>query len=75
MACYTDPGVVRAAACNPSVSIATLTRLADDFYPVIREAVAKNPKTPLAVLDKLIEDKDQGVAFHARENLQSRGAL
>lgn len=55
--CQDDPYVLSLIARNPNTSGQTLTELAASSYYEVRDAVAKNPRTPATVLDRLVRDR------------------
>jgi Leucine rich repeat variant len=64
---------IRYAVLNedPNISLATLTRLSADESWGIRETVARHPKTPREIIEKLANDTDAIVSNAARERLRS----
>lgn len=55
--CQDDPYVLSLIARNPNTSGQTLTELAASSYYEVRNAVAKNLRTPTTVLDRLVRDR------------------
>ena len=58
-------------ARNRSISTTALTTLAGSLDVGVRYAVAKNKRTPRAVLKALVDDRDDYVRQTAAENLAS----
>jgi len=56
-------------AGSPGVTMEQLTQLADDSDWRVRQAVARNRKTPAALLEKLARDRDPQVRIGVATNL------
>jgi predicted DNA-binding WGR domain protein len=70
-----DVELLRIAACNPSMSVATLRSLAMDKRTAVREAVAANQSAPEETLRELASDKQSAVRAQVAGNPASPPSL
>lgn len=61
--------VLSGVAENYGLSGDMITRLAAHHQPLVRQAIASNPVTPISVVQGLASDRDPGVRMHAAMNL------
>lgn len=65
-----DDGVRAAVATRVTAKVDTLTLLARDPIPDVRERVARNPKASREMLEELVRDKEDSVSVAARETIE-----
>lgn len=70
--CIFDSTIRQSVARKRKLSLAMFEMLSKDVSDVVRVAIAANRKTPIAILERLLTDKDEDVASVARLNLDER---
>lgn len=70
--CIFDSTTRQSVARKRKLSLAMFELLSKDVSDVVRVAIAANRKTPIAILEQLLTDKDEDVASVARLNLDER---
>lgn len=70
--CIFDSTIRQSVARKRKLSLAMFELLSKDVSDVVRVAIAANRKTPIAILEQLLTDKDEDVASVARLNLDER---
>lgn len=70
--CIFDSTIRQSVARKRKLSPAMFEMLSKDVSDVVRVAIAANRKTPIAILERLLTDKDEDVASVARLNLNER---
>jgi len=68
----TENDLLRGVAAHPNTRPSLLAAISDSYSRHVREAVARNPNTPISVLEKLAEDEDDSVQAAAEDALRER---
>ena len=70
--CAFDASVRRFVASKRKLSLTLFERLSLDHCSVVRGAIAANRKTPIEILEKLLNDESENVARVAECNYKER---
>lgn len=70
--CQFGPDVRRSIAVKRKLPDELFELLSNDLDAVVRQGIASNKKTPISIIKKLMQDKDEDVSRVAKYNFDNR---